>query len=267
MDRKIKMETLFDIQKEQIIIDCLRHPFPGTIKWVAEHPIWDCCVYNHISPKQAWYKYEYIQKAVDNLFWIVNKSIKEQKYETFVKRIEKAFKKYDISLYREILNRFTIAKIAPKVTALKPTTMLKIIEESGIDLTQGVYCPMAGFGGIVEGTKEWFKKNNKNSNIEAYDINKNFCDWYGWKQRDVLEQHIITDKIVIACPPFGENTEQWKGTPKEMYYDFHTWCNLIQEYIKAPNYILIGPETNKQKNKCGLFSKTLGVQWYSEYSK
>ena len=74
--------------------------------------------------------------------------------------------------------------------------MLKIIEESGIDLTQGVYCPMAGFGGIVEGTKEWFKKNNKNINIEAYDINKNFCDWYGWEQRDVLAQHIITEEDV-----------------------------------------------------------------------
>lgn len=46
------MKTLFGIESEQLIIDCLRHPFPGTIKWVAEHPIWDCYVSGHISPKR-----------------------------------------------------------------------------------------------------------------------------------------------------------------------------------------------------------------------
>ena len=54
-----------------------------------------------------------------------------------------------------------------------------------------------------------------------------------------------------------------------MYYDFHDWCKLIREYVIAPNYIFIGPELGKSKkknNNCGLFGKTMGIQWYPEYT-
>ena len=66
-----------------------------------------------------------------------------------------------------------------------------------------------------------------------------------------------------------EKTERWKGTPDNMYYDFHDWCKLIREYVIAPNYIFIGPELGKSKkknNNCGLFGKTMGIQWYPEYT-
>lgn len=82
----------------------------------------------------------------------------------------------DVELVRVIVNRFTIAKICPKVTALMPSKFLQIIEDSGIDISCGVYCPMAGFGGIIEGAKRWFKEHSIDSTdkIEAYDINPNF---------------------------------------------------------------------------------------------
>lgn len=85
-----------------------------------------------------------------------------------------------------ILARFTIAKIAPKVTAINKKDVYKLMEESNIDFSKGVYIPMAGFGGIVEATKMWFinhkipmKNNSYAYLIEAFDINPNFCLWYG----------------------------------------------------------------------------------------
>lgn len=258
---------LFGLSSKYVIDKCLNSEFPGTEKWPADHPIWDCHIYGRVSPREAWKNKSYITQAVNNLFYITKKSMDENKYETFVRRIRKSFKDNDILLLREVLNRFTIAKIAPKVTALMPSAFHRILKESNIDISSGLYCPMAGFGGIIRGAEEYYKKNKINAEIEAYDINPILCKYYGWTERDVLAQHIKTDKVVFVCPPFGEKTERWTGTPDNMYYEFKEWVNLIKEHIDAPNYIFVGPELNVQDNRCGLFTKKYGIQYYPEYSK
>lgn len=272
-------EEIFGITKGHCLDLCLNTPFPGTEKWSADNPIWDCNVAGSISPKEGYRRLEYLVKAIDNLYWILNKSIDQNRYEDFVRHQKERMNRNDIELVRVIINRFTIAKICPKVTALMPSKFLQIIKDSGIDITCGVYCPMAGFGGIIEGAKRWFKEHSIDSadKIEAYDINPNFCKYYGWIQRDVLAQKVKTDKVVFVCPPFGLKTERWLGTPMERndefetnYLDFHDWCKLIREYIDAPNYIFVGPEeSGRRLNKnisSGLFTKQFGVRWYSEYS-
>lgn len=280
-------DVLWGIHKEQLIKDCLVADFPGTNKWDKDNPIWDCNVYNKPTPKEGWKSPDIIRKAVDNLYLMVVKSaFGSKKYPEFVSRIYNAFylayEKGDFTrLLREVLARFTISKIAPKVTALQPSVFKSILEQSKIDIICGVYCPMAGFGGIIKGVQNYYKSiglenvgfNNEVDLIEAYDINQNFCNYYGWKHRDILESKVSTDKIVVACPPFGKKTERWFGTPEEMYYDFHTWCKIIKDRIKAPNYILIGPEISDKKNRyksgakvSGLFIKKIGVSWYKEYS-
>ena len=272
-------EEIFGITKGHCLDLCLNTPFPGTEKWTADNPIWDCNVAGSISPKEGYRRPEYLVKAIDNLYWILNKSIDENRYEDFVRHQKERMNRSDVELVRVIVNRFTIAKICPKVTALMPSKFLQIIEDSGIDISCGVYCPMAGFGGIIEGAKRWFKEHSIDSadKIEAYDINPNFCKYYGWIQRDVLAQKVKTDKVVFVCPPFGLKTERWLGTPMERndefetnYLDFHDWCKLIREYIDAPNYIFVGPEeSGRRPNKnisSGLFKKQFGVRWYPEYS-
>jgi hypothetical protein len=130
---------------------------------------------------------------------------------------------------------------------------------------------MAGFGGIVEGCKMWGEEHNVNIDIETYDINQKFCDWYGWKQRDMLAQKIVTDKVCICCPPFGKKFEHWDGTPKEMSdISFKEWYKLIKEYVIAPEYIIIGPEIGSKKsdNTPGLFKKVVGIMlWTDEMIK
>lgn len=264
-----KSDKLFGLSKQDVFNLCRNNAFPGNKKWSSEHPIWDCYLPKHLSPKQAWYNDCLLKKAIDNLFKILKKCILENKDDAFVLRHKVAFENYDgdiSSLLELVLNRFTISKIAPKVTAISKSTMLKIINNSNIDLSNGVYCPMAGFGGIVEAVKEWFNNHNLDytNKIYAADINENFCNWYGWECKDMLKEHITTNKVVVVCPPFGKEFEHWKGTPDDMSnISFVEWYKLIKEYIIAPNYIIIGPEI-KSKNKIGLFSKTVGVQVWTD---
>ena len=272
-------EEIFGITKGQCLDLCLTTPFPGTLKWPADNPIWDCNIAKSISPKEGYNRVEYLTKAIDNLYWILNKSINENKHINFINSQKQKMLTGGVDLVRIILNRFTVAKICPKVTSLMPSKFLEIINQSAIDISCGVYCPMAGFGGIIEGAKRWFKQRglDYSDKIEAYDINPIFCEYYGWIQRDVLAQKIKTDKIVFVCPPFGLKTERWVGTPEDRndefktnYLDFHDWCKLIRKYIDAPNYIFVGPEESgirKNKNiKSGLFTKQFGIRWYPEYS-
>lgn len=272
-------QYLFGRSNFEIFDKCYGEPFPGTDKFEPNHPIWDCHCYKKKSPKEAWSDPDLLDKAIDNLFWICHKGIEENKDNKLLERVENAFNEGGIKLQREVLLRFTIARIAPKVTALMPSVFDRILEESKIDISNGIYCPMAGFGGIIEGARRYYKKHNINAEIEAYDINPTFCKYFGWTQRDVLSQKIETDKVVFVCPPFGLKTELWKDTPidrddeyKTNYLEFKDWVKEIKEHVEAPNYIFVGPEIGRKRTEqnsniqCSLFGKKYGIQWYPEYS-
>ena len=131
-------EYLFGHSKFEIFDKCYGEPFPGTNKYEPNHPIWDCHAYNKKTPKEAWNNPDLLEKAIDNLFWICYKCIEENKEPDLLERIENAFNEGGITLQREILNRFTIARIAPKVTALMPSAFDRILEESKIDISSGI---------------------------------------------------------------------------------------------------------------------------------
>jgi hypothetical protein len=288
-NKTIIPNELFGLTQEQIVNFCLKSDFPGTEKWPANHPIWKAYLPGCPSPIDGWKNESIIRAAVKNMFWILQKDSETKHEPNFVRAHQNAFNnavvvngkivKGDLLLHK-VLVRFTVAKIAPKVTAFSESTFLKIINETNIDLSSGVYCPMAGFGGIVRGTQKWFTNRGKSfeGKIEAYDINEDFCNWYGWTQRNALAQTIETDKVVIACPPFGDKYEHWTDTnmtksEQEKYdemssLDFHDWCKQLMEHIKAPNYIFVGPELdeNSKKGRIGLFKRKSGVQWYPEYT-
>ena len=269
--------TIFENYITEKIVDyCLTQNFPGNNKWPSNHPIWDCNVGNKVSPRFAWSNRNYLEKAVKNIFYMLPKDekfrirhIKELlNCQMLNNRIVYASQK----LLQMIQDRFTIAKIAPKVTAISEYSVKKIIDESGIDISNGVYLPMAGFGGIYRAVKSY-----GDIDVETYDINEKFCHWYGWKQRDMLAQKVVTDKVCICCPPFGKKYEHWDGTPDEMSdIDFKEWYKLIKKYVIAPEYIIIGPEIDKTgtgsnkgvdkdgKRQSGLFTKTVGIMRWTD---
>ena len=259
---------LYDYIIHMISNFCITQKFPGTFKWPSNHPIWSCNVGNRMSPISAWSNKSYIEKAAKNIISLFDYDIKfRDKHINEFMKCEIRNNQIISSTYmflKLILDRFTIAKIAPKVTALSANTMKNIIYESNIDISNGVYIPMAGFGGIVEGAKMWGQEHNKTIECECYDINPEFCKWYGWTQRDMLYQKIKTDKVCICCPPFGKEYEHWNGTPKDMSNKtFKEWYHLIKEYVDAPSYIIIGPEISS-KSSCGLFAKKVGVMVWTD---
>lgn len=269
--------TIFENYITEKIVDyCLTQELPGNGKWPANHPIWDCNVGSKVSPRFAWSDRNYLEKAVKNIFYMLPKDekfrirhIKELlNCQMLNNRIVYASQK----LLQMIQDRFTIAKIAPKVTAISEYSVKKIIDESGIDISNGVYLPMAGFGGIYRAVKSY-----GDIDVETYDINEKFCHWYGWKWRNMLAQKVVTDKVCICCPPFGKKYEHWDGTPDEMSdIDFKEWYKLIKQYVIASEYIIIGPEIDKTgtgsnkgvdkdgKKQSGLFTKTVGIMRWTD---
>lgn len=271
---------------QQNILDlCLKEPFPGSSTYSANHPIWRGGVGNCLTPLEGWQNKNILIKAIRNWVYMMcmneimlhfNPDNRTQEnldslYTSYNNRWGKALLENDnVMIAQYVLNRFTVAKLAPKVTALSSNKVFKIMEETGLDFSCGVYSCCSGFGGIPEGAKLWAKKHNKNVEVEAYDINPVFCDYYGWTVRDVTAQKIKTNKIVICCPPFGPEHEYWSDTIEtnaaglSTYMGFHNWAKTIINYIDSPAYILIGP-TKESKNTTGLFSKTSGVVYYPEY--
>ena len=269
--------TIFENYITEKIVDyCLTQELPGNGKWPANHPIWDCNVGSKVSPRFAWSDRNYLEKAVKNIFYMLPKDekfrirhIKELlNCQMLNNRIVYASQK----LLQMIQDRFTIAKIAPKVTAISEYSVKKIIDESGIDISNGVYLPMAGFGGIYRAVKSY-----GDIDVETYDINEKFCHWYGWKWRDMLAQKVVTDKVCICCPPFGKKYEHWDGTPDEMSdIDFKEWYKLIKKYVITSEYKIIGPENDKTgtgsnkgvdkdgKKQSGLFTKTVGIMRWTD---
>lgn len=276
----------FGYTQQDILDICKKESFPGSSTYGPNHPIWTGYSGSCKTPLEAWKDENCLVKAVRNWMYMLcmneimlhfNPDNRTQEkldslYTAYNNRWGKALSERDHNMIAQyVLNRFTVAKIAPRVTALSANKVLKIMEESGLDFSCGVYAPCAGFGGIVEGAKLWAKKYHKNVEVEAYDINPRFCKYYGWTQRDFTAQRIKTDKIVVCCPAYSETDECWEDTPvinaagMTNYGGFHQNCKLITSFIDASYYIFIGP-TRESKNSCGLFSKKASNDnYYAEY--
>lgn len=276
----------FNWSQNNVLNLCLKESFPGSSTYSADHPIWRGSVGNYLSPIEGWRDKKVLIKAIRNWFYMISmdelmlkfnpdnrtKESLDSLYTSYNNRWGKALLEHDNNMIAQyVLNRFTVAKLAPKVTALSSSKVLQIMEESNLDFSCGVYSCCSGFGGIPEGAKKWAKKYNKNVEIETYDINPVFCNYYGWQVRDVTAQVVKTDKIVICCPPYGPNDEHWDDTPDinaaglDTYCGFHKWCSIISKYIDAPNYVFIGPTKENKNKSTGLFAKTSGVAYYPEY--
>lgn len=280
----------FGYRQQDILNICKNEPFPGSSTYEPNHVIWTGYSGNCKTPLDAWKDEACLIKAVRNWMYMIvfNELMLEfnpdnrtpEKLNALYRRYNdnwgRALLEHDNNMIAQyVLNRFTVAKIAPRVTALSANKVFKIMEESGLDFSVGVYSCCTGFGGIVEGAKLWAKKYKKEVEIEAYDINSRFCEYYGWIQRDFTAQHIKTDKIVICCPAYGDGAsdEKWEDTPEinaagiTNYGGFHQNCKLITSFIDAPYYVFIGP-TRDSKNSCGLFSKKASNDnFYPEYIK
>ena len=200
-----------------------------------------CWVSNHKSPKEAWYDYNLRFKAEENL---------AQQLGSGGKLLNRLLNnKKEIS--NLILERFTIAKIAPRVTSMSKIEAKKWLLESKLDLSKGIYDPCGGFGGRKKACEELGIK------YEGYDVNENLIKLVGHSYQDLITMEpIITDKIVFTSPPWLDK-ECWPGSNGSIteIHEKEWWYDLIQQKIKAPHYILVNGSKNNIKRNNGLFGK------------
>jgi hypothetical protein len=152
------------------------------------------------------------------------------KYITWPGMLERFLKfKQDKMLY----DRFTIAKIAPRVTAGSKNEAKKhIIQACKMwGIPKKIINPCAGFGGWARACEDL------KIPFEGFDVNPDLINFFDWKYQDLLTMNTITtDSWIWTSPPVFDK-ETW-GQPIELQSQ-EWWYNLIQQRIKAPHYIFV----------------------------
>jgi hypothetical protein len=201
-----------------------------------------CSVGRHASPKFAWEDAELRFRAEENLAQQIG----------FGGQCLKKFLSGKYTPQELIIQRFTIAKIAPRVTSMS-ASQCKTLLKDYIPLLKekGIYDPCGGFGGRKEFAKQI------GIEYESYDVNPVLIKEVGHEYRDLITMPAIeTGHVVFTSPPW-EDKEVWPGSngSNTEIHDKQWWYDLIREKVKAPYYIFINGafENEQHKDKTGLF--------------
>lgn len=150
-----------------------------------------------------------------------------------------------------ILDAFTIARIAPKVSLFKVTLMQKIIQNFAQDSSL-IVDPFSGFSGRMLGAIRC-NKNYIGRDISEEHI-KESKEIAGYKNIDVVleTEDILKAPIrkyenaaLITCPPYS-NKEIW-GNEIE-FKSCDEWIDICLDRYKCDNYVFVVDETLKYKD-------------------
>ncbi|MDR2436603.1 MAG: hypothetical protein LBD17_00810 [Endomicrobium sp.] len=223
----------------------LWNPLDMTRKFPIEDPLElfrnKCWVGKNKSPWEAWTNYDLRFRAEENF----------AKQLGFGGNLLKKTLSGRYSINNLILERFTIAKIAPRVTSMSKSEAKKWLLASGFDLSKGVYDPCGGFNGRKEACIELGIK------YESYDVNPDLIRLVGHSYRDLITMDpVTTDKIVFTSPPWNDK-ECWPGSNGSIteIHEKEWWYELIQRKVRAPHYILVNGAENESGRLSGLFGQ------------
>jgi hypothetical protein len=201
----------------------------------------NCWVGGRKSPYEAWHSPSLRLKAEENFAQQLGRG------GNLLRKVLSGRYKMD----KLILERFTIAKIAPRVTAMSRTEAKKWLLASGFDLSKGVYDPCGGFGGRRVACGELGVE------YEGYDVNPELIRLVGHSYRDLITMSPIdTDRVVFTSPPWNDK-ECWPGSNGSIteVHEKEWWYELIQKKIRAPHYILVNGAENEPERASGLFGQ------------
>jgi DNA modification methylase len=205
---------------EQLFENCRKYSFEEALDTFSpDHRyIYYCNIGNNKSPAEAWYDDKMLKKAI----------------ATQIK-----YRPDDLSI-KMTINRFTIARIAPKPTMFTSALMKRIILTYCPFITT-IIDPFAGFGGRAQGAKEL------NKMYVGYDINSKIIEennklgFTNISYRDVLQTKDNTpfDRM-ITCPPYnlkeswGEKIEnksslEWAYIAKNAYPNCKKYIFVVDE--------------------------------------
>ena len=153
----------------------------------------------------------------------------------------------------DIVQGFSVASIAPKISVFKPTLAKRLIQRY-LDEYSEIFDPFSGFSGRLIGAQ------NCNKHYIGQDINEmhvsesnEIIAYKNYTKAIVNLQDILTDtphdyECLFTCPPYG-GKEHWNGNNDEVEKTCDEWIDICLEKYKCKKYLFVVDKTEKYKDK------------------
>ena len=183
--------------------------------------------HNKLSPFDAWQNKELVKKSALNRL-------------KYVGRCKPS----------DVVQGFTIAKIASKVSVFRPKLAEKLIKT--YCTTDKIFDPFSGFSGRLIGSancnKTYFGQDINKEHIKE---SKQIIEYKKYKNCEVVVQDVLADNkkilsdyTLFTCPPYG-NKEHWGEEKTELLCD--DWITVCLDKYKCKEYIFVVDNTTKYK--------------------
>lgn len=152
----------------------------------------------------------------------------------------------------DIVQGFSVASIAPKISVFKPTLAKRLIQKYLNDYSE-IFDPFSGFSGRLIGAQ------NCNKHYIGQDINNfhvsesnEIIAYKSYTNATIKLQDILTDtpheyECLFTCPPYG-GKEHWNKSNDEIEKSCDEWIDICLEKYKCKKYLFVVDKTEKYKN-------------------
>lgn len=155
---------------------------------------------------------------------------------------------------RDILQGFSIAQIAPKVSVFKPKLAQDLIN-TYLSQYDNIYDPFSGFSGRMLGSyrceKNYYGFDINEKHIQESDEIKKYLGIQNasLEVEDILTcspKNILPNSCVLTCPPYGDK-ENWGENTEIKTCD--EWIEIIlQKYSGCEKYLFVVGQTERYKD-------------------
>lgn len=154
---------------------------------------------------------------------------------------------------KDIIQGFSVARIAPKISIFKPSTAENLCRKYLKDYTE-VFDPFSGFSGRLLGVTNC-KKQYIGQDIHPKHVAESNEIIQYKKLQDlatVIVQDILTDEpkefeCLLTCPPYG-GKEHWNENNDEIEKSCDEWIDICLEKYKCKRYLFVVDTTEKYKD-------------------
>lgn len=153
---------------------------------------------------------------------------------------------------QDIVQGFTIAWIAPKISVFKPTLAKRLIQKYLDDYSE-IFDPFSGFSGRLIGAQNCNKRYiGQDLNIDHVLESNEIIKHKNYSNATCTLQDILTDvphtyECLFTCPPYG-GKEHWNENNDEVEKSCDEWIDICLEKYKCKKYLFVVDKTEKYKN-------------------
>lgn len=153
---------------------------------------------------------------------------------------------------QDIVQGFTIAWIAPKISVFKPTLAKRLIQKYLDDYSE-IFDPFSGFSGRLIGAQNCKKRYiGQDLNIDHVLESNEIIKHKNYSNATCTLQDILTDvphtyECLFTCPPYG-GKEHWNENNDEVEKSCDEWIDICLEKYKCKKYLFVVDKTEKYKN-------------------